>query len=277
MNVLATVSNNPAISCKRVEDEVGVSKSRANRILKKNKYYPYKFNIVQELHPGDAQKRVEFCQWYLNQIEEDENFGRDVIWTDESYVSSAGIFNRQNHRYWSDENKHIMWPRQQQGRFGVSVSCFIWNLKAVFVIYEGGLTAQRYLDIIRINLDNLSRLDHFNIERVYFQQDGAPAHNAIIVSEFLVQTFGPRYIGTRGPVPWPPRSPDLSILDFFLWAFLKDKIYQEHNNTVNELRHSIAEAFRQISAPHMINALNHLRRRCELCIQHNGQNFEQFL
>ncbi|GBN23572.1 hypothetical protein AVEN_144157-1 [Araneus ventricosus] len=26
-------------------------------------------------------------------------------------------------------------------------------------------------------------------------------------------------------LPWPPRSPDLTPCDFFLWGYVKDKIY----------------------------------------------------
>jgi hypothetical protein len=50
---------------------------------------------------------------------------------------------------------------------------------------------------------------------MFFQQDGAPAHNAIIVKQKLNEMFPNRWIGTYGVVPWPARSPDLTSLDFF--------------------------------------------------------------
>ncbi|KAJ4437533.1 hypothetical protein ANN_17678 [Periplaneta americana] len=37
--------------------------------------------------------------------------------------------------------------------------------------------------------------------------------------------FSGRWIGRGGPTSWPPRSPDLTPLYFFLWRFLKDKVY----------------------------------------------------
>lgn len=61
---------------------------------------------------------------------------------------------------------------------------------------------------------------------MYFQQDGCPAHNAQIVKSFLNDTFGEKCIGTVGPIPWPPRSPDLTCPDFFSWGYLKDKVYK---------------------------------------------------
>jgi hypothetical protein len=36
---------------------------------------------------------------------------------------------------------------------------------------------------------------------MYFQQDGAPAHNAIIVKQYLNDIFPNRWIGTHGVIP----------------------------------------------------------------------------
>jgi len=38
-------------------------------------------------------------------------------------------------------------------------------------------------------------------------------------------TFPNRWIGRDGPTPWPPRSPDITPLDFFLWGYVKDKVF----------------------------------------------------
>ena len=32
-------------------------------------------------------------------------------------------------------------------------------------------------------------------------------------------------IGRGEPIPWPPRSPDLNPLDFYLWGHLKALVY----------------------------------------------------
>ncbi|GBN27178.1 hypothetical protein AVEN_46569-1 [Araneus ventricosus] len=54
---------------------------------------------------------------------------------------------------------------------------------------------------------------------VIFQQDGAPPHWGMIVRDFLDENFPDRWCGRSGPIPWPPRSPDITPLDFFLWGF----------------------------------------------------------
>jgi len=42
---------------------------------------------------------------------------------------------------------------------------------------------------------------------------------------FLDATFRNRWVGRDGPTPWPPRSPDITHLDFFLWGYVKDKVF----------------------------------------------------
>ena len=59
-----------------------------------------------------------------------------------------------------------------------------------------------------------------------FQQDGAPPHWGSHVRRVLVVTFPNRWIGRDGPTPWPPRSPDITPLDFFLWGMLRTKCFR---------------------------------------------------
>ena len=58
-----------------------------------------------------------------------------------------------------------------------------------------------------------------------FQRDGAPPHYGTVVREWLNEKFVGRWIGRRGRIEWPPRSPDLSPCDFFLWGVLKERVY----------------------------------------------------
>lgn len=256
---------------------MGISKTNTQKILKKYKYHPYKFKIVQHLHPGDAERRVIFCQWYLGQIRANESFGRLVIWSDECYFSSAGIFNRHNTRYWSTENRHLIFERAQQGRFGVGVSCFILGRRISYRMYEGGLTARRYLEILEeVIPELLENVPLASYNSIYLQQDGAPSHNSGRVRPFLDNNFPQRWIGTNGPVRWPARSPDLSILDFFLWGFIENQVYKSRYESIAELRGAIDMAFQTLHNRPMIlfNAIRRITKLCQSCIRENGHHFE---
>ncbi|KAK8405418.1 hypothetical protein O3P69_001754 [Scylla paramamosain] len=41
--------------------------------------------------------------------------------------------------------------------------------------------------------------------------------------------FPARLVSRRDDVEWPPHSPDLSICNFFLWGYLKEKVFRAEN------------------------------------------------
>jgi hypothetical protein len=278
ITVLGFVEANPNSSSREIERDVGISKTSALRILKQNKYRPYKIRINHHLYPGDFQRRLNFCHWYIRQCQYVDNFKFNVIWTDEARVTSDGIFNRYNNHHWSDENHHVTKTRRRQGRFGFNIFCLMMGGKLYYFTYDDNLTSARYVELLRIHL--LEFLDDIPLQNrasAWFQLDGAPPHNAILTRNFLEHFFFERWIGTHGPIKWPPRSPDITPLDFFLWGFLKNQIYTGHNNTINELRENVATAFRKVTTVMSLNAINSIQRRCEKCIEHGGGQFESVL
>jgi hypothetical protein len=60
---------------------------------------------------------------------------------------------------------------------------------------------------------------------IIYQQDGAPPHWSLHVRETLTRTFPDRWIGRKRPISWPPRSPDITSLDFIFWGYVKDRVY----------------------------------------------------
>jgi hypothetical protein len=56
--------------------------------------------------------------------------------------------------------------------------------------------------------------------RVWRMRDGAPAHFSRAVRGVLSYTCHDRRIGNGGHTAWPPRSPDLNPLHFYLWGHL---------------------------------------------------------
>jgi len=80
-----------------------------------------------------------------------------------------------------------------------------------------------------------------NMEEMWFQQDGATAHTARASMTVVRQMFPQHVVSRFDDVPWPPRSPDLSACDFFLWGYLKSKVYVRKPRTVDDLKVSIRE------------------------------------
>ena len=69
-----------------------------------------------------------------------------------------------------------------------------------------------------------------------------------MVRDWLDENFDGGWIGRRGPIRWPARSPDLTPLDFWLWGYLKEKVYAEKLQSVEELKRLITEKIAEIPA-----------------------------
>ncbi|GFT63961.1 hypothetical protein TNCV_2314321 [Trichonephila clavipes] len=52
---------------------------------------------------------------------------------------------------------------------------------------------------------------------------------------------------TRRDVNWPACSSDLSLPDYFQWAYLKSLIYKDHSKTLEDLRNHIRAEMDNIS------------------------------
>jgi hypothetical protein len=78
-------------------------------------------------------------------------------------------------------------------------------------------------------------------ENTHFQQDGATSHTARVTMNLLKDLFLNHLISRNGDVQWPPRSPDLSPCNFFLWGYLKSKVFETCPATTQDLKVRIRE------------------------------------
>ncbi|GFX43271.1 uncharacterized protein TNCV_2389791 [Trichonephila clavipes] len=74
---------------------------------------------------------------------------------------------------------------------------------------------------------------------MWFQQDGATCHTARATINLLKDTLGDRLISRFGPVNWPPRSCDLTPLDYFMWVYVKSLVYADKPQTLDHLEDNI--------------------------------------
>ena len=89
-----------------------------------------------------------------------------------------------------------------------------------------------------------------------------------------------RWIGHHVPddrayLQWPPRSPDLITCNFFLWGFVKDKVYVALlSANLPELRDRIREAVAAVTPDMLINVWEELAYRLDVCRVTNGAHIE---
>lgn len=276
--VLLSVTNEDTLSTREIEKETGVPKSTAHFILKKNKVKSYKYRICHGLRVGDDEKRRTFCEWFTRRCDEDHNFPYKIIWTDESKVTNNGIFNRHNYHYWSTDNQRRFRISRHQNRYGFNIWCGIFGNRIIGpIFFNETLTAEHYLQILRQVSNILDDIPLEEVRNCWFQQDGAPPHNARPSVQYLNEHFPNSWIGTRGPVAWPPRSPDITPMDFFLWGYIKNWVYKHNFNNLQELRNCVEDAFNSITQEMLTNAINSTVRRAYLCLEEQGNIFEYLL
>ena len=111
-------------------------------------------------------------------------------------------------------------------------------------------------------------------EQCLFQQDDVPPHYAIAVREILDDHLQNRWVGRRGSIEWPARSPDLTAFDYWLWGYLKEKVHARKPQDIDMLKLVIEEEIRAIPLNMYHNAMHDFPKRCQLCLDVNGEQFE---
>lgn len=124
----------------------------------------------------------------------------------------------------------------------------------------------------------LDRLPQQELRKLFFLHDGAPPHCSRIVNQFLDEIFEDRWIANNGPFRWPPRSPDITPLDFFIWGYIKNEVYSHPLTTQEDCERRVRNAFNSLPAAMIRRATNEgVTRRLHKCLEVHGRNFEHLL
>lgn len=275
--ILAYVHLDPHTSDRIIEREIGIPRETVRRILKKNKIHAYHITLVHALTPRDMQQRMVFCNWALERMQEDPNFFRYVMFSDEATFKNNGELNRHNCHYYSDVNPH--WYQQVDNQHRWSVMVWIGIVNGYLIgpyFFDENVTGVSFLQMLSEHLpDMLEHVDLATRQRMWLQLDGAAPHYALIVRDYLNTTFPQRWIGRMGPISWPARSPDLTSPDFFAWGFIKNQVFANRPTTREDMINRIRTACASITREVLLKTVQSFRNRVNLCLQVQGANFEQ--
>lgn len=134
--------------------------------------------------------------------------------------------------------------------------------------FDKCINSDNYIQIIN---EFYNKLNFTERVTYYFQQDNAPAHTSHKTGDVLKKYFGNRLI------KFPPRSADLTPLDFYLWGHIKQLVYKDNPKTIPELKDSITKAINSVSAETLKKVIYNMKKRAELCIEMKGEHFEHML
>ena len=151
-------------------------------------------------------------------------------------------------------------PRAQQGLHQPTAGDFLF--------FEKGKTINT-----AVYLDVLKRVVHPWItymvagRRYCFQQDGAPAHNSNIVQNWCSNTQDTKEF-------WPLSSPDLTLLDYYVWGVVEREFNKHVHSTVASLRQAIIDSCVKTDRQHLINSCKRFSARIEAVIAADGGYIE---
>lgn len=282
----------------------------------------YKIQVAQYLRePIDSTSRLEYAHAILRVHATVANFTSRLVTTDEAHFHLTGeVFNRQNVRFWGSVQPGLFRIKDPHAT-RVTVWCGVTSrgvLGPYFFEDARGkavsVTGERYREMLTRYAFPLLRDDprFRDVGDWWWQQDGATAHTARETMRILYDRFGvdrvissraavgrPPRVAPQPPPPprndariyWPSRSPDLSPPDFFLWGYLKDRVYDVAQNvdgpprtsplTLAELRANIQREIDALNRPEAAGLLERVANetfvRARECVRENGGHLKNVI
>lgn len=269
-DIAAAIADSPQSSLRRLSNQSGLSFGSVRNALRANGMRPYKIRMVQNLLPSDPAARVQYCQWLMTMISPDQDELNDWFWSDEAWFHLDGYVNSQNSRMWATENLHHLHEERLHAQ-KLGVWCAMSRCKIFVVFFNETVNSVRYIEMVNQFVGSLSEEE---LNKAWFQQDNAPAHTADVTLDHLNRVFSGRLI-SKGL--WPPRSPDLSPLDFYLWGYLKQVAYNNHPRTIQQLQQCIQTCIEEIPTATLKVVFRNMMNRVSVCEGQNGAHFEHLL
>ncbi|GFU56149.1 transposable element Tc3 transposase [Trichonephila clavipes] len=180
------------------------------------------------IHQNDHQARRRFVEWAQNEIAVVPDFHKQILFSDEAHFWLNGYVNKQNCRIWSEANPqvYVETPLHPEK---LTVWCALW---------AGGIIGPYFF--------KNDEGHNVTVNGAGVPKGSATCHTARVTIDLLKDTFGDRLISRFGPVNWPPRSCDLTPLDYFLWGYVKSLVYADKPQTLDHLEDNIRRVIADI-------------------------------
>lgn len=184
--------------------------------------------------------------------------------SDEVLFHLDGCVNKQNCRFWSNENPQEFVKTQMKPLPWVAVWCGITSKQIISPYFftekskesNATVTSPRYCKMLTDYVipqlqETCSISSAVKSPRYYVVSAGR------CVSPHCWRIYGdvwkPFYF-ERGSVDWPARSPDLTAADLFLWRYVKQEVYKKPVKSIQQLKVRIHMCVRKVSSAMLTDA-----------------------
>jgi transposase len=221
--------------------------------------------VKQELSASQEHQRLQFALDVLSTSNLDT---RKVIFSDKSRFVLGD-----NHKW-----RHIRRGEWNETAFATKtkfpISVMIWGAigvgyKSGCIVCSDGVDAQEYQSILRkaALVEEVNR--RYGTFQWFFMQDGASAHTAKAMIEWLSQLC----LVLPG---WPPNSPDLNPIEI-VWAIMKLRVKKIGPKTKEELLQIINAVWDELDQDMLDRLVLSFARRLQLLRSARGRSISQYL
>ncbi|GFT39011.1 putative transposase [Trichonephila clavipes] len=199
---------------------------------------------------------------------------------DEAHFWLNGYVNKQNCRISSEANPqvYVETPLHPEK---LTVWCALWadGIIGPFFKNDEGHNVTVSGDRYRAMITNffIPELNNHDVQELWFQQDGATCRTARATIDLLKDTFRDRLISRFGPVNQPPRSYDLTPLDYFLWGYVKSLVYADKPQTLDHLEDNIRRVIADIRPQMLKKVIENWTFRLDYILVSRGSQMPEIL
>lgn len=269
-NVQHLINEDPGRSMRGIARELTISEFLVRQIVKQDiRYKSYALRRGQFMNEATKARRAQRAAALLNKFKHPPVQDILIFYSDEKNFSQDQKVNKKNNRWLCSDPSDV--PIVMATKFPATVMVLgvVSNKGDVMPphVFEAGLrvNADVYLDVLRNTVKPW--MDEVAGDRPYiWQQDGAPAHTAKKVQEWCKNSFP--YFWEKDV--WPPSSPDLNPLDFFVWGVAERDTNRSPHNTKQSLIDSIMEVFSNFDREAVVTACSRVRPRLEEVVDAKG-------
>jgi transposase len=255
------------VSVRILAQEMSISKDSVHRILQEDlNCRAYKKRIEPLLTDAQKTKRIQFANWVRNNFQKEDTLR--ILFSDEKIFDVNGLCNAQNERIWAinREEADMKGGAKKKQKFPQKVMVWLGvcskGITPLVILDKGTVNHKVYLEkILPVALKYGNQVFGNNWT---FQQDGATAHIHHLSQKWCIDNF-PAVIEKDH---WPPNSPDINPLDYFIWDEFVQQIKWEKVRSKNSLIGELKRAVKRIRLEKVLESCmcwtNRLFRMCEI-------------
>jgi len=98
-------------------------------------------------------------------------------------------------------------------------------------------------------------------------------HTGLNLARHILES--PCHIISKGL--WPLCSPDLTPPDYFLWGYLKGRVYQNKPRTIDALKANITEEIQAVTVEILARTFQNMVHWFQSCLDANSGHFQHML